>query len=1362
MFQCKLGLKTKFSILFYLLSLGAMLIIGWYGYQNAQSAYKKAALDLANGQAAEVSVHIKDFLQLSYSDLDFIANNYAIQRHSYWEDIGEQEKAAQYHQIVVDTLRGFAVANRYDFKIRVLSSNGREHIVVRRDPVTGEVRVLPDSELQDQHKRDFFTQTLQLPRGQIFASILDLNTEHGKVMQPYLPVVRFATPLIGDNDVRYGVVVVNLLAEHFFKYIREASNNPQQRVFYLVAADGEYLFHPDLSKCFAKQLGHQSNFEQDYPAVLAKIKRQKDQGFFWQADNLIVYHKIYPVANNRQSYWLLIGVAPESFALAELERFEVTFAILVIIVMLFVLLSTRFFLTNLMRPLAFVTRQLQMLGRGEVKVEDLNYSYQDELKTMLVSTQALVVNMEQLAQQADAVGKGDFSGRVRVFSAQDRLGTALNNMTALLQAAKQDEQNRSWLHSGLEQLSKALIGDLSPQQLAEVSISLISRYLAAGRGVFYEYHSDNQVLELLGSYMYSERNLLGNHFKLGEGAVGQVAREKKPIRLTALSQEQPLIITGTHASLPLYTFTYPLLHENDLLGVIELASFVEFDEVQLMFLQEATNTVASFLYMTGQSEQIKKLLAISEAATKEARDNSSRLQAANLQMEEQQQQLQQQTEELQQSNGQMEEQQQKLEQQTYELQHSNAQMEEQQQQLELQNRSLMQAQQELDARSKQLELSSQYKSEFLANMSHELRTPLNSIILLSKMMIGNSEKNLSDEEIRHAKVIHSAGQELLRLINDVLDLSKIESGRMELHLGTVSSQDLLTELKALFEQTAKEKHLDFNLQDDLQSEFVTDINRLSQILRNLLSNAFKFTQVGGVILSIKRVDDAKLPIQISVKDSGMGIALEKRHLIFEAFAQADGSISRQYGGTGLGLSISLRFAKLLGGTIELNSIVGQGSEFSLLLPERAAEDLSANLAVQLPKPEKRHKNFLSVDDRDHLSPQDAVILLIDDDELFAEALLKINREQGYKTLLAMTGQEGLKLAQRYHPHGILLDLGLPDMNGSAVLHQLKSNPELATIPVYVVSGQEKDAALMQQGLLGYLQKPVDAQQISQAEAQLLHSIQDNPPAILVVEKGSITAEQVRKMMDMNEVCVLPVTAETDIEALLSDHACSLAIIDLGEAALPQTLQLAKRLRQINPQLNMVFVGQKSLTDDDEAQLRHYSDSIIIKAAHSEQRLLKNIERFLISKAPQNSQHEHPASLKQQRRLQGKHILLVDDDARNLFVITAALEKEGAKVDGVLSGKNALEFLQKQAVDLVFMDVMMPEMDGYQTLIALRNNPLIVKTPVVMLTAKSLVSDSEQALAAGADDYLTKPVDFDMLVNMAAVWCDHQHGVIGNG
>lgn len=981
--------------------------------------------------------------------------------------------------------------------------------------------------------------------------------------------------------------------------------------------------------------------------------------------------------------------------------------------------------------------------------------------SMMARVASMRATMERLAARAEEIGRGNLQDEVPLASAQDRLGRAINDMIRMLRTSRAEDERRNWMKDGASQLNGALTGDLTTEELAEAAISMLGRYLGAGRGVFYLFNERAQQLDLIGSYMYTERDNVGAHFALGEGAVGQVARERKPIVLALAPGEAAApITTGTSSAAPHYTYTYPLLHERELIGVVELASHEKFDERKLEFLSSVSGMIAALLYVAEQRVHIRKLLAASEASEQETRLQSEQLRSINAQMEEQQQQLQQQAEELQQSNAQMEEQQQQMQQQAEELRQSNAQLEQQGDQMRQQNEQLQEARRQEEAKAQQLKQSSQYKSEFLSNMSHELRTPLNSIILLSKMMLSDEAGKLEGEPAKWAQVIHRSGQELLRLINDVLDLSKVEAGHMELHAGSVGGEDVCNELQSMFEHLARDKGLTLELDNALQGEFVTDWDKLAQILRNLVANAVKFTRKGGVAFRIERRQGMPLPICLSVRDTGIGIAADKLAVIFEAFQQGDGSTSREFGGTGLGLTISLRFAQMLGGTIEVESTPGQGSTFRVLLPEQLPAATPVEPAVpQHPAPGAAAvadgaASLTLADDRHHLLPGDHVILLIDDDPVFCRSLLAMNRQLGYKTLLAHTGEQGLRLARAHAPHGILLDLGLPDQDGSGVLHEIKSDGALAHIPVHIVSARDRDEALLQQGAIGFLQKPADDQRLAAAEAMLIDALaQAQGSAMLVLENGGITAQEVAAIVGPQRGPVLAADASSPLEELLQRHGCRLAIIDLGASPLDESLALAKRLRAAAPKLALVFYASRMPDDEQSLRLREYSECVIVKTPHSEQRLLENVERFL-RRVPQQQAAQQGAGATQAtdgRALCGRHLLLVDDDPRNLFVLTAALERHGAKVSQAVNGKRALEFLGAQAVDMVLMDIMMPEMDGYQAIKAMRADPALTQLPVLALTAKAAPSDQADALAAGADDYLAKPVDYDVLVAKAIKW-----------
>lgn len=1382
------GIRTKMRLMFHVTTFFAVAVIGLYGYWNASTAYRERAVQLLEGSRDEVVVNINDFIALQYSDLGFVNNFYAILRYAYWKDMGDEGKKVTWRTVAGDALRNFAETYRYYYKIRFVGRDGREDLHVRTEHGSGKAHLVEDKELQNVSERDYFSQSMKLKAGEVYVSSLNFNTEHGQLERPYVPVLRFSQPLIGENNVLYGVTVTTVRAEAIYEFIRRANRNQQGRRFYLVDAKGNFLFHPDSEKQFGHLLGHTYNFDQEHHNLMAEL-HGKTEGVITRGGHIHVFRAIYPNPQQRDNQWYLVGVVDESVALAELNNFVRVFVLLFLLLTAVVLVATRYILWQLATPLQFVTRQLEKLGRGEADPETVIYPADDEIRRMLDSTEKVVANMDVLARQADAIARGDFSGQVVPLSEQDRLGNALNYMTRQLADNRQADQSRNWLRDGLAELSKAMTGDMDGQHLAEVAIAQLGRYLGAGRGVFYIWHEQAQTLDLLGSYMYTERNSLGARVRLGEGAVGQVAREKKPIVLYTQEEGRSLevapITTGTVSLLPKLTYTWPLLREGRLYGVIELASHAAFDATQKAYLEAAAETIVSFLHAVLQRQRIQELLGVAEEAARQAQEQNRRLQEANTMMEEQQQQLQQQAEELQQSNAQMEEQQQQLQQQTEELQQANAQMEEQQQQLQQQTEELRQANSQMEEqqgllrrqsdelmqRNQELEQASRYKSDFLANMSHELRTPLNSIILLSKMLAMNERGHLDDEEKKRADVILHAGRDLLTLINDILDLSKIEAGKMEVLPLPVSSDDLLSEFKLQFEDTAAAKGVAFEIEDHWQGEFITDRDKLNQIIRNLLSNAFKFTKTGRVSLSLQRSSDPGTPLRIAVSDTGIGIPEDKLQIIFEAFQQVDGSISRQFGGTGLGLSISLRLAQLLGGTIRVSSRLGEGSCFSLLLPAEltgaqpvpgmVGTSVVATKAAKVPVPKLPVASGVpssseSVaqpvsDDRDALQRGDAVILVIDDDRIFGETIRHINQKQGYKTLLALTGEEGLALAQHHRPSGILLDLGLPDMDGVEVLKALKASQLLHNIPVYVVSGRDRDPQLLHQGIVGYLRKPVDDRQIMAAEAEVLDHAPS--PCLVVLEGALLSVEKVRALVADEAVDVRVARDAAAVAELYASLPCKLVLVGLESAAeVGQCTALCHDLHQRMPALPILVYSQEPISSEAEGGLRGYTDSIVVQSQHAEKRMLENIERFVREVRQGNGKPTLSTVPQQKDRLLGRRILVVDDDARNLFVVTSALEQQGAKVENALSGHKALEILKKQPVDLVFMDVMMPDMSGYETTAAIKADPALQSIPVVVLTAKALKNDRQEAFASGADDYLTKPVDYEVLINMAAVWC----------
>jgi signal transduction histidine kinase/CheY-like chemotaxis protein len=1369
----RLDLRSRFLLVIYCLTLGSVAMVGYFGYQSASQAYQSKAEELLSGYTLETGSKMDTFQETALADLAFFANYHALTSYLYWQLLDDpfqaESQGARVNRLFLEFLNNSSFYQRLSF----YDLDGQERLGVRRDPQSNKAVILKHEHLEPLKAGPFLEQGRLLNKGETYASPLAPYIEQGQTLRPILPVVRFVTPVISANGTRHGMLVAQVRAEEYFKFARQANAINPDRQFFIINDHGQYLFHADPAKVFAQVQGMDANFKRDFPDIGDQAPLQEERIILHSQGRLLSFRHIHPNAGRHENGFILVGTMDEAKALAELRLFVVAFFGLLVLVVVLVLVFGRYFINSLMRPLESLTLQLQRMERGEIWGWAIDYRGEDEIRRMLDSNLKLMTNLEALANQADIISKGDFSTSVPLLSDEDRLGKAINNMTLMLRDAREEERQDTWLKEGLNQLSLALTADMRPDDFAEVAISRLGRYLEAGRGVLYRLDRHNERLELLGSYMYREREALHNSFALGEGAVGQVARERKPIILHAQMADQPLV-TGTLSLPPLHSYTYPLLREGQLLGVIELASFHALDKLALDYLAQACDILAAFFYSVDQQEQIRVLLAKSEEAQRLTQEQNRRLQESNVLMEEQQQQLQQQAAELQATNTQMEEQQQQLQQQAVELRASNTQMEEQQQQLEQRNHELNRSREELDNRARQLELSGQYKSEFLANMSHELRTPLNSIILLAKLMATNEEGQLKEEDAKRAEVIHRAGQELLRLINDVLDLSKVEAGRMELVNDRFHSSELAEEFGGLFGESARDKGLELIIEDRIQGELLLDRAKLAQILRNLLANALKFTRKGHIRLLMEQNAGAALPLCFSVQDSGIGIPRDKQALIFEAFHQGDGSTSREFGGTGLGLSISRSLTELMGGQISLESAADLGSTFRVCLPQEPATQPT------MPSPRPSAKPSLKpeaapatisasaiqdwpADDRASLGENDQVLLLIDDDPLFAQIILDINRRLGYRTLLAGTAQEGEALAKRYQPNGILLDLGLPDMDGAELLGRLKTTPQLASIPVYIVSGRDRDQALMDKGgALGYLHKPVNHEQIASAEAEILAQYQQGgQQPILLIENGDLSQAQIAEWAGLDRAQVVSL-AEAEALARL-DHALKgqsfrLAILDLGKGtgqngALDATLKLTRALRERLPEIAILFYSQKPLTDEAEARLRPYSDSIIIKTPQAEARLQDNIQAFL-RQVPQR-QHGTTRAMPPgsgTKRLAGHKILVVDDDPRNLFVITAALEQHGAKVDNALNGRRALEHLALNRPDLVIMDIMMPEMDGYKTIQAIRADAAIKDIPILALTAKALPKDRDKVLALGADDYLAKPADYEVLVNMAAAWC----------
>jgi len=1335
----KISIRHKMFALFYIVVSTSMLTVSYYGYDSARTAYYQKAMNEIRGETNNASKEISTLLSLVANDISFFSNFNGLKQYLYWNDLNVPSKANQWKSDTTDAFEAFMSNYDYLYEILFLNTQGIEKISIRHEKATGKVYTDKGAMLQDKRHEIYFNKTLKMKQGELYVSALNLNKEHGKLEQPYVPVLRFSRPVYGANHVKYGVATLNIYGDYFLSFIKKMDKKNKGN-YALISSDGFYFYNADPEKNWGNVLGHNMSFAYDYPELFSALS-EKEQGLITLGHKVTSFTRIYPDAQDREHYWYLIGMIDEEVVLEELNRFISNSIIIFILTLLFVFIVGRFWVNSFLTPLKSLTEQMKNLSLGELTHKKITYRANDEISAMLGSNDSVISNMHNLTKQVNIIAKGDYSKEVSVLSDKDKLGMAINNMTRTLKQNSDENEVRDWLSTGLAKLSKTLSGDNNLHTLSEKSIAFIGHYTDASHGVIYLYDETNseQPLNLIGSYMFSERSHLSAHYKLGEGSIGQVAQEHKSILLTDIAQNIKTI-TGTTSATPLNTYTFPLIYENKLCGVIEFASHQVFTELTRRFFTECSLILSSAIYTAIQNDKITQLLSSSE-------EKSIALQENNAQMEEQQQQLQQQTEELQKSNAQMEEQQQQLQQQTEELQQSNAQMEEQQQQLLVQTYDLEESKKILASRAEQLELSSRYKSEFLANMSHELRTPLNAVILLSKMMSLNENKHLDDDDIKRATVIHNSGNELLRLINDILDLSKVESGKFELINENTDVLEIFQELNSQFEDTAKDKGLKLIINTEQNALLFTDKNKLIQILRNLVSNALKFTKTGSITLSASICDEDKFPIQLSVKDTGIGIPEDKLELIFNEFQQVDGSISREFGGTGLGLSISKRFAGLLHGQVTVESKLGEGSCFILHLPKQPTPTNAPAIT------ENSQTSLNTEDDRHNLTKEDRPILVIDDDLSFCQIVLEINHRHQHKTLFALTAAEGLEIAQHYSLAGIILDLGLPDMDGVELLNRLKINSQTKSIPIYIISGRDKDLSLLERGVMGYLQKPVTDTDITLITDKILKTLTDNINSILVFAGSAISFQDVPELIKEKDINIVDMSEEEIDCEKLAECQNPLAIID-SQPTKGKVLDICAVLKKCRPDISIVICAASKLDSNEEAKMRQYTDTVIITAAHAKNRLAENIEHFL----KVSTQNHYDTSAQScainvnEQVLKGYTILVTDDDARNLFVITSALEEHGAKVVVAMNGLRALEVLQaEQKIDLILMDLMMPEMDGYQAISKIKEDERINNIPIIVLTAKALKEDREKCFAIGANDYLSKPVEYEALVQLTLAW-----------
>ncbi|WP_263143969.1 response regulator [Pseudomonas sp. RIT-PI-AD] len=947
------------------------------------------------------------------------------------------------------------------------------------------------------------------------------------------------------------------------------------------------------------------------------------------------------------------------------------------------------------------------------------------------------------------------------------LSSTYNNALRQQNEHAQVLHQQAWLRSGQTQMAERLIGQPGLNQLGRGVLEFLAHYLDIAVGALYvrEHHGG---LTRVASYGFSrEQEKADQSFYSAEGLVGQAAQERRLLQLDELPENYLKVSSGLGEGLPRSVVVLPFTDDDKVNGVVELGFLRKPSERDVEFLRLIASNIGSSIEAARYRHRLQEVLAETQQLNEELQVQQEELKTANEELEEQ-------SRILKESQSHLESQQAELEQTNEQLAEQAQALADQRDVLNQKNAALNDAQEQLEQRALDLQRASRYKSEFLANMSHELRTPLNSSLILAKLLADNAQGNLNEEQVKFADSIYSAGNDLLNLINDILDISKVEAGKLDVRPESTRVAKLVESLETMFQPLASQKRLSFevNLDEAAPKVLFTDRQRVEQILKNLLSNALKFTEKGQVSLSVSRHPKG---IAFAVRDTGIGIRDDQQESIFEAFRQADGTTNRRYGGTGLGLSISRDLANLLGGSIGVHSEPGVGSTFTLLLPETYEEallDVSPAPSPSLPltpTPSLIERPMLApspvvervplpsfADDRDQAPFAGRTVLVIEDEPKFAKILYDLARELDYNCLVAHGIDEGLRLVRQFRPDAILLDMRLPDGSGLSMLQQLKEDPKIRHIPVHVISVEDRMEAALHLGAIGYAVKPTTRDQLKEVFGRLEAKLDQKVKHILLVEDDARQRDSIARLIGDDDIEITAVELGSEALEKLHTTIFDCMIIDLKLPDM-QGNELLKRMasEEICSFPPVIVYTGRNLSRDEEAELMKYSRSIIIKGARSPERLLDEVTLFLHkveSELSSDRQRMLKTARSRDKVFEGRRILLVDDDVRNIFALTSALEQKGADVEVARNGLEAIDKLnQVEDIDLVLMDVMMPEMDGYQATLEIRKDPRWRKLPIIAVTAKAMKDDQERCLQAGANDYLAKPIDLDRLFSLIRVW-----------
>jgi CheY-like chemotaxis protein/signal transduction histidine kinase/HAMP domain-containing protein len=997
-----------------------------------------------------------------------------------------------------------------------------------------------------------------------------------------------------------------------------------------------------------------------------------------------------------------------------------------------------------------VAREVGVEGRlgGQANVPGAAGTWKDLTGNVNLLADNLTNQVRAIAEVATAVTKGDLTRSIQVDASGEvaELKDNINTMIDNLRLTTDRNTEQDWLKTNLARFTGMLQGQRELTAVGRLLLSELAPLVNAQQGVLYQMEAETPGSMMLLSSFADSSEGHQETVKLGEGLVGQCALEKRRMLISDLPKDTIPVRSGLFKVVPRNVIVLPILFEDRVKAVIELASLNAFTTSHLAFLEQLTSSIGIVLNSIEATMQTEGLLKQSQQLAVE---------------------LQTQQKELQQTNEQ-------LAQKAKQLAEQNA-------EVERKNQEIEQARGALEEKAKELALTSKYKSEFLANMSHELRTPLNSILVLGQQLADNPDTNLTPKQVEFARTIHGAGTDLLNLISDILDLSKIESGTVSVEAEELFFGSLIEMVARPFRHEAENRRLAFEVETDphLARSLITDSKRLQQVLKNLLSNAFKFTDQGGVRLSVSAVTSgwttrhpilsgAASVVAFEVSDSGIGIPADKQRIIFEAFQQADAGTSRKYGGTGLGLAISRELASLLGGEIQLRSTPSKGSTFTLYLPQTYVGPSTPVVSATLPHHGPRLELPVSAmvaledpievleDDRDNIEAGDAVLLIVEDDIHYARILCDLSREKGFKVLVAFRGAEALALAREFHPTAVSLDVSLPDMLGWTVLNHLKQDPATRHIPVQMLTMDEDWHHGLSHGAFAFVTKPTTTEGLSAAITRIREYSTPRRKRLLVVEDEPAQQVSIEALLGHDDIDVSVVSTGSDALAMVEKERFDCVVLDLR---LPDMtgFELLEQLGQSKPgsELPVVVFTGKDLSPEEDARLHMLARSVIVKDVESPERLLDETALFLhrvVSDLPEEKRKMLDRLHRSDEALVGRKVLIVDDDVRNIFALSSVLERRGMSVLTAGTGREAIATVESTSdLAIVLMDIMMPEMDGYETMQVIRQNPQFCRLPIIALTAKAMKGDREKCLEAGASEYLAKPVNTEQLLSACRMW-----------